>query len=256
MLNYRMKQRLLAGSMVLAVALLLTGCGSSQPKEVHIRGQLALAGDGHLPTHASARISLVEHATSAGDNRIVAERTLHELGKAPVSFNITVRRELLGNGGQFGLAAQVMDKSGDVRWETPVPQSVVPRHQGKPVLLMLQATAPSGAAGVARYQCGDGFRFELANNPKKAVLRMGTRQITLVAKKRRQARTALYADDHGDRLIMGHGKITLTVDGTTHPDCVGQARAAASRSGNSQAGAQASGNTATPAGSGAGTGGS
>ncbi len=212
--------------MVVAVAI-LAGCGSDQPKDVHIRGRLALAGDGQLPDDASARISLVEHNAGGGENRIVAERTLHDLGKLPVNFNLSVGSDLLGTGGQYGLSAQVMDKGGDVRWETPVPQAVMPREQKQPALLMLQANNTGLAGDFRHYQCDDDFRFDMANNRKQAVLHMGKRQISLEAQKGGSAQTAVYADDHGDQLTFGHDKITLSVDGASHMNCVTQGKASA-----------------------------
>ncbi|WP_158590777.1 YbaY family lipoprotein [Salinisphaera sp. LB1] len=206
----------------MATVAILAGCGSSQSQDVHIRGRLALAGDGKLPNHASARISLIEHDVGGGENRIVAERTLHDLGKLPVSFNISVGSALLGSGGQYGLSAQIMDKGGDVRWQTPVPQAVTPREQQKPALLMLQAN-DSGAGGDFRhYRCDDDFRFDMAHTPKQAILHMGKRQITLEAKKGSGAQAAVYADDHGDQLTFGHDKITLNIDGASHMNCVAQ----------------------------------
>lgn len=226
--------------MVAAVAI-MAGCGSDQPKDVHIRGRLALAGNGQLPDHASARISLVEHNAGSGESRIVAERTLHDLGKLPVNFNLSVGSGLLGTGGQYGLSAQVMDKGGDVRWETPVPQAVTPRQQKQPALLMLQANDPGMAGDFQHYQCDDDFRFDMANNQKQAVLHMGKRQISLEAKKGGSAQTAIYADDHGDQLTFGHDKITLSVDGASHMNCVTQGDTSAAAGGDKSDRADTSG---------------
>ncbi|MGN8157356.1 YbaY family lipoprotein [Salinisphaera sp. SWV1] len=209
---------------MMATVGILAGCGSSQPQDVHIRGRLALAGDGKLPNHASARISLIEHDVGGGENRIVAERTLHDLGKLPVSFNISVGSALLGSGGQYGLSAQIMDKGGDVRWQTPVPQAVTPREQRKPALLMLQANDSAAGGDFRHYRCDDDFRFDMTNTPKQAVLHMGKRQITLDARKDSGAHTAVYADDHGDQLTFGHDKITLNIDGASHMNCVAQGK--------------------------------
>lgn len=204
---------------MLVTAAILGGCGSDQPQDVQIRGQLALAGDGRLPDGASARVSLVEHNSGGDENRIVAERTLHDLGKLPVSFNLSVGSELLGSGGQYGLSAQIMDKAGDVRWQTPVPQAVTPRQQSQPALLMLQANDTGLAGDFRHYRCDDDFRFDMANNDKRAVLHMGQRQVSLEAQKSGSAQTAVYADDHGDQLTFGHDKITLKVDGASHMNC-------------------------------------
>lgn len=207
---------------MIAVAAILAGCGSDSPKQVHVRGQLALAGNGKLPNEASARISLVEQATGGGKNRIVAERTLHDLGKLPVRFDLQIGSQLLGSGGQYGLSAQIMDSHGHVRWQTPVPQTVSPRQQNQPVLLMLQANETGMAGDFRHYRCGDDFHFDMASNQKQAVVHLGKRQISLVAKKNSSAQTGIYADDHGDQLTLGHNKITLTVDGATHMNCMPQ----------------------------------
>lgn len=204
---------------MLATAAILGGCGSDQPRDVHIRGQLALAGGGRLPDGASARVSLVEHNAGGAENRIVAERTLHDLGKLPVSFNLSVGSALLGNGSQYGLSAQIMDKAGDVRWQTPVPQAVSPRQQVQPALLMLQANDTGLAGDFQHYRCDDDFRFDMASNDKHAVLHMGQRQVSLETRKKGSAQTAVYADDHGDQLTFGHDKITLKVDGVSHMNC-------------------------------------
>lgn len=222
MVKFQKCARALVLASLVATVSILAGCGSDQPQDVHIRGKLTLAGGGKLPAGASARISLVEHDATGSDNRIVAERTLHDLGKLPVNFNLAVGSELLGTGGQYGLSAQVLDKSGDVRWQTPVPQAVTPRTQQQPALLMLQANNAGMAGDFRHYRCDDNFRFDMAHDPKYAVLRMGKRQISLEASKDSGKKTAVYADDHDDQLIFGHDKITLKVDGASHMNCAVQ----------------------------------
>lgn len=237
MVTFQRSARALVVVSIWVTVVVLAGCGSNQPQDVQIRGQLALAGDGHLPAGASARVSLVEHDAGGGKNRIVAERTLHDLGKLPVNFNLKVGSELLGTGGQYGLSAQIMDKGGDVRWQTPVPQAIVPRQQSQPALLMLQANDTGMAGDFQQYRCADDFRFDMANNDKRAVLHMGQRQISLEAQKSGSAQTAVYADDHGDQLTFGHDKITLNVDGASHMDCqANNAGTASAGSGNQKTG--------------------
>lgn len=198
----------------------LAGCGSNKPEDVHIRGQITLAGEGELPNGASARISLIEHKNGDSENRIVAERTLHDLGKLPVHFNMAVGSELLGDGGDYGLSAQIMDQSGNVRWQTPVPQTLDPHKQSGPTLLMLQANENGMAAAFRHYRCNDDFRFDMAANKKQAVLHLGTRQISLATEKAGSGQGRIYADDHGDQLSVGHDKTTLAVDGESHMNCV------------------------------------
>lgn len=203
----------------IAAMAVFAGCGSDQPQTVHISGRMTLAGSGKLPDKASARISLIEHDVGGGNNRIVAERTLHDLGKLPVKFDFGVRSELLGTGGQYAISAQVMDKGGNVRWQTPLPQSVEPRAQQKPAQLTLQANETGMADNIRHYQCGDDFRFDMGRSDKQAVLHLGNRQISLAAQKSATAQTKIYADDHGDRLVFAQDKTTLKVDGTSHMNC-------------------------------------
>lgn len=204
---------------ILSVVATLVGCGSDEPKQYDVQGQLALADGGQLPDDASARISLIENGSAGGENRIVAERTLHNLDKLPVHFDMKVGSELLGTGGQYGVSAQIMDGSGNVRWQTPLPQSVAPRQQNQPTKLMLQAYGAGMAGDFRQYRCDDGFRFEMASNSKQAVLHLGKRQVSLVPRKSGSAQTTVYANDHGDQLTFGHDKITLAVDGTSHMSC-------------------------------------
>ncbi|MES1954681.1 YbaY family lipoprotein [Salinisphaera hydrothermalis] len=234
MVTFQRSARALVFVSIWATVAVLAGCGSDQPQDVQIQGQLALAGAGHLPDDASARVSLVEHDAGGDKNRIVAERTLHDLGKLPVSFNLKVGSELLGTGGQYGLSAQIMDKGGDVRWQTPVPQAIDPRQQSQPALLMLQANDTGMAGDFQHYRCADDFRFDMANNDKRAVLHMGQRQVSLEAKKSGSAQTAVYADDHGDQLTLGHDKITLNVDGASHMDCQTHSASATTAGGGNQ----------------------
>ncbi|HET7313983.1 YbaY family lipoprotein [Salinisphaera sp.] len=250
MVTFRKHAQALAIVSMIAAMAMLAGCGSDQPTPVHIRGQLALAGGGRLPDNASARISLVGHDVASGDSRIVAERTLHDVGNLPVDFNIAVGSELLGTGGQYGLSAQIMDKNGDVRWETPIAQSVTPREQKQPVLLMLQADRAGASEDFHHYRCGDDFRFDMSNNKAHAVLHLGKRQISLAAQKSGNTQTAIYTDDHGDQLIFGHDKITLKVDGTSHMNCRRVADSAAKSRNKKPNNADKNGASATRAGNG------
>ncbi|WP_423824020.1 YbaY family lipoprotein [Salinisphaera sp. SPP-AMP-43] len=216
-LNSRLQGAATVG--LIAIFAMLAGCGSDQTTDVHVRGQLTLAGQGQLPKDATARISLIEHAADSSDNRIVAERTLHDLGKLPVHFNLAIGRELLGSNGRYGLNAQVLNKGGNVAWETPVPQSIEPTDQAQPAMLVLQASDFHAVGDFQQFQCADEFQFDMTRSDGQAILRMGKRQISLTAQPTGDASRSIYTDDHGDELAFGHDKITLTMDDTTHMDC-------------------------------------
>lgn len=216
-LNSRFQGAAIVG--LIAIVTMIAGCGSEQPTDVHVRGQITLAGGGQLPEDATARVSLIERAADSSDNRIVAERTLHDLGKLPVHFNLAIGRELLGSGGQYGLSAQVLNNSGNVAWQTPVPQAIEPADQKQPAVLMLQTNDFHAAGDFQKFRCADDFQFDMTRSDGQAILRMGKRQISLAAQSTGDASRAVYVDDHGDQLAFGHDKITLTMDDATHMDC-------------------------------------
>ena len=210
--SHRIVQRCVA----LTLFALAAACSSGQQDNIDLEGQLATANDGVLPDNASARISLVQHIGEDGERRIVAEQTLHELDKQPVSFDLTIGRALLTEEGQYGLNAEIVDPDGEVIWQTPVPQSVQPFAKNpQPALLMLQKnTAPSDDEIVA-YACADQFRFTASHDARQAIIHLGRRQLSLKAERGQ----SIFGDEHGNRLEIGAQHIELTIDGTQHANC-------------------------------------
>lgn len=210
--SYRIVQRCVA----LTLFALVAACSSGQQDNIDLEGQLATANDGALPDNASARISLVQHMGENGERRIVAEQTLHKLGKQPISFDLTIGRALLTEEGQYGLNAEIVDSDGDIIWQTPVPQAVQPFAKNpQPALLMLQKNTVPSDDEVVAYVCADQFQFTASHDARQATIHLGRRQLSLEAKRGQ----SIFGDEHGNRLKIGAQHVELTIDGTQHANC-------------------------------------
>lgn len=204
----------------LSLILVMAACSSGQKKDIDLKGQLTAANNGALPDDASARISLVQQQSRDGERRIVAERTLHDLGKLPIQFNLTIGQGLLSKDGRYGLSAEILDSKGDVSWQTPVPQAVQPFANNKTAtLLMLQKKTNTNDSALIAYACADQFVFTASSDSKQATVHLGRRQLSLTAKQSKHQKPISYIDDHDNSLVMGKKEIALTVDGTTHANC-------------------------------------
>lgn len=200
----------------------VSGCGPDQSQPVKVQGQLQLAGNGQLPDHANARISFIEHNLDNGDNRIVAERTLHKVGELPIHFSLSIDPKLLGGSGQYEIAAQVIDKHGRVKWETPAPHVVSLHEDHSPILLVLQPSHSIIGLPFHKYYCADGFTFGVSVDKNQAILRMGKRQIKLESQTnapRNRTSPKVYSDTQGNNLSFTHSAATLRIDGVTHINC-------------------------------------
>ncbi|WP_158583327.1 YbaY family lipoprotein [Salinisphaera sp. Q1T1-3] len=201
--------------------LALSACGADEPKQIKLQGQLAPAGqDVTLPDDASARVSLIETNDDAdGGDQIVAERTLHGLGQPPVGFTIVVGRALLDRTGDYALSAQILNGDGDVIWQSRSPRDVAVFDQKNTTKLELQPYRMSPDGPFQAFRCSDGFNFQLANNERGALVRLGKRQINLRAAKSLSAGSVRYVDTHKDEIVMGNGVTSIYFDGVSHHDC-------------------------------------
>lgn len=223
-MSLRVNTRLGRVIAALSLALVVAACSSGQKDNIELQGQLTAANNGSLPDDASARISLVQQPSDNGERRIVAERTLHDLGKQPIQFDLNVGRGLLNKDAQYGLSAEILDSSGNVSWQTPVAQAVQPFAKDKTTtLLMLQkkmTDVTDNDVALISYVCADQFRFTASSDAKQAAVHLGHRQLSLQAKQTGKGqKTTSYVDDHGNSLRLKQKEIALTVDGTTHDDC-------------------------------------
>ena len=127
-------------SVLLLLLVLLGGCGSDQPQPVKLMGELTYAGNAKIPAGSNARVSMVERSETGADKRIVAERSLHELGSKPIEFDISVDPSLLEGEGRYGLRAEITDGDGNVRWTTPEPLAIDDISTDTSVTIELEAT--------------------------------------------------------------------------------------------------------------------
>lgn len=206
----------------LALSLLIAACGSGQKEDIDLQGQLTTANDGALSETASARISLVQQRSNDSERRIVAERTLHDLGKRPIKFDLTIGRGLLQKDAQYGLSAEIHDSKGNVSWQTPVAQAVQPfADDRQAVLLMLQKKTDADHEAPITYSCAEQFEFTATNDTEQATVHLGrSRQLSLKAEPSGHQDTARYVDEHDNALLIGKkDNNKLSVDGTTHDNC-------------------------------------
>lgn len=196
---------------------LLAGCGPDQPPSITLEGQLTYAGDTKVPQDSNARISMVERGENGADKRIVAERSLHNIGQKPIGFDISVDRSLISGEGTYGLRAEIVDGSGEVRWATPKPHDIEPMDGAKPVTLKLEATAPPEQLTFEKYRCEDGFHLGAATADAQAVVRLGNRRLVLKAADEQGAKR--FSDDHGNELRIADDGVSLKIDGAEHRNC-------------------------------------
>lgn len=210
---------ILSAGLLLSIAV-LAGCGSSEPQNVTIKGELRTSDNAPVPKHASAHVSLVQHGDKPGERRIVAERSLHDLGKKPIHFTLTVGRALIKANGHFGLNAQILDSKGVVRWATPIPVEFNPLKTQKSVSLMLQATALKASDALKPYRCSDGFQFVAETTEAKAILRLANRRVVLEAHgSNADSHRQTYADGHGNQFESAGADASLRLDGHSHNAC-------------------------------------
>jgi uncharacterized lipoprotein YbaY len=202
---------------LLLTALLLAACGGSDSRNVTFSGAVVPAGNGHIPKHASAHVSLVQQKGRANEKLIVAELSLHDLNKKPIHFTLTVRRGLIKNNGHYGLSAQILNANGRIRWATPVPVEVDPTDPPQAITLMLQAVGARSA--FKRYRCGDDFQFAAKANTKQAILQLGHRRVTLKPWQLGNGLPDIYVDRHGNRLEFTAFNTALKLDGQAHKYC-------------------------------------
>lgn len=205
---------LLYASVLVLLLGLLGGCGSDQPRPVKLEGELTYAGNAELPAGSNARVSMVERDENGADKRIVAERSLHELGSKPIRFDISVDTSLLEGEGRYGLRAEITDGDGNVRWTTPQPHVIDDMSTDTAVTLNLEATPQPQSPDFTQYRCQDGFHLAAARVGERAILRLGNRRLEL-----QPAGDSHYTDLHDNELTFREDGVRLVLDGTEHADC-------------------------------------
>ena len=177
-------------------------------------GELTYAGNAKIPAGSNARVSMVERSETGADKRIVAERSLHELGSKPIEFDISVDPSLLEGEGRYGLRAEITDGDGNVRWTTPEPLAIDDISTDTSVTIELEATPQPQTPDFTQYRCEDGFHLAAATAGTRAILRLGNRRLEL-----QPAGDNRYTDLHDNALTFREGGVRLVLDGTEHTDC-------------------------------------
>lgn len=205
--------------LVALAAIVMGGCGSEAESDISIKGRLSLMNGGTIPDSASARISLITLGNKDG-RRIVAEQSVHDLGKPPIDFDLRIGKQLISAEEQYGLGAAILDADGQTLWRTDQTIRVQPWSFGSPILLDLNAVTREQVAsgqGRNRYRCNDGFQFDARTDQHTATVRLGNRKFELTASN--DARAPTYTDAQHNRLRIKKNSATLQVDATTHAQC-------------------------------------
>ena len=203
---------------MLGLVLAVAGCGAEKEQQITLAGKLTYPGDTKVPPESGARISMVEQGAAGGDKRIVAERSLHNIGQKPIDFDIVVDRGLINADGRYALRAEILDNQGDTRWTTKQPVTIKPLESGDPIQLALQPTAEREQLAFTKYRCEDGFHFGAATTEDKAVARLGNRRLALDAARNDES-SQLFRDSHGNELRVGETTTDFNVDGGAHENC-------------------------------------
>lgn len=207
------KQGILATALLLIV---LAGCGSENSQTLTLSGALTYADETPIPAQSNARISMIEHGEDGMNKRIVAERSLYNLGQKPIRFDLDVARNLVDPQGRYGLSAEIVAAGGDVRWATPHPVRVKPLERKKPVSLILEAIPQQPGLMLKRFRCQDGFHLSAAIMDHESIVRLGNRRLALQPSDWGDKR---YEDDYGNKLWLTDAGLTFHVDGGTHDNC-------------------------------------
>ena len=195
--------------------LLVAGCGTDEPEVVTVAGTVELAGSQALPGDASARISMVEQGEDGASKRIVAERTLHDLDRKSIAFNVEIERDLIEPDGDYGLRGEILAADGNVLWKSEKPRPINPLKNESEVRLELVPSATDAELSFEQYRCDDGFHLAAAFEPKRAVVRLGNRRLVMPAAGRKDK----FVGEHGNRLSRDGDRLTVEVDDSVHENC-------------------------------------
>jgi len=207
-----------ATSTLLAIALAgLSACGSESNQPVKVTGNLTYSGDRTLPKSATARVSMFEHREDGGDKRIVAERSLHELGKKPIEFDIDVARDLIDPEGRYGLRAEILDTEGNILWQTRDAATIKPLEKRDAVSLQLKPVLKESSLEFKKYQCDDGFLLSAAERDDRAIVKLGNRR--LVLKESASGSGGRYTDEHNNSLDNSNDQMAVVIDDEKHANC-------------------------------------
>jgi uncharacterized lipoprotein YbaY len=202
-------------AITLALVGMLAACGDDENPTVTVSGDLQLAEQASIPAGSTARVSVFEHRDGGGDKRIVAERTLHELGKKPIAFELEIARNLINPQGEYGLRGEVTTGEGEVVLHSPEPIRFKPLTQEDAMRIRLEPVAQPTQLTFKKYRCEDGFHLSAATNDDEAVVRLGNRRLVLAAEDDGQS----YADEHDNRLATTENGIDFRVDDAEHQSC-------------------------------------
>jgi uncharacterized lipoprotein YbaY len=199
----------------LCAILVITGCGQGEPTTVTVAGSIDLAGSQPLPEHATARISMFEHRDGGGDKRIVAERTLHDLGDKSIAFTVDIERNLINPEGDYGVRGEILSQDGTILWQSKNAKKVKPLENKSEIHLELVPNATDADLTFEQFRCEDGFHLAAAIQGERAVVRLGNRRLVMLATKREGA----FKGEHGNELVKNADMIEVQIDGSTHASC-------------------------------------
>ena len=202
-------------ALCLCAILVITGCGQGEPTTVTVAGSIDLAGSQPLPEHANARISMFEHRDGGGDKRIVAERTLHDLGDKSITFTVDIERNLINPEGDYGLRGEILSQDGTILWQSKNATKVKPLEDTSEIHLELVPNATDADLTFEQFRCDDGFHLAAAIQDKRAVVRLGNRRLVMRATKRE----GTFKGEHGNELMKNADMIEVQIDGSTHERC-------------------------------------
>ena len=206
--------------LVALLLLTLSGCGPNEDNQVLIKGRLdSSTGYKSVSANATAHVSLIQRHGELDNRRIVAERSLHDIGDLPVKFKIAIGKDLINDRGGYALEAEILGPDGVVRWSTLKAVDVQPLKSPRSVTLALRSVGIMAHPVFVEYQCSDRFQFAARSQNRQAVLRIGNRRLMLSRSHASTGSLTSYADDHGNRLDVGSGTASLELDGHEHTEC-------------------------------------
>lgn len=211
----RLKLHKTVTAAALLTLILIAGCDANDQSPITLKGEIEISGDDPLPAGVSARVSLSEQGDEGAEKRIVAERTLYDLGKRPIAFKLDVARNLLDPQTLYQISAELTAEDGEVLWRSSAPQRIKPLQHDQTVQLQVKQTEPNKQAQFQKYQCEDGFKLSAWKKRNQAVLRLGNRRLELDAIKKSQR----YVDAHENTLKVTKHGIEVDIDGAMHKNC-------------------------------------
>lgn len=212
---FRTRARRWSAVIATATMVLLAACGSDENPRVTIAGELAFPEQTSLPEKAIARVTMFEPAGDGSAERIVAERSLHELAKTPIPFKLEVARNLISTDSEYRLGAQIMSEEGEVVWHTPSPQRIDPETRKKNLRLLLEANKAVEQLSFQKYRCEDGFHLAAARDEEQVIVRLGNRRLVLES----GAAQGSFSDTHGNSIKIKGADRIVRVDGEEHEGC-------------------------------------